>query len=89
MNTDTRKESYNKIKPYFPYGEKKVINSIREGNTDAWSISNNTGMLITSVRRALHDLVKANIIEQDGTVYHKTTNRNVKKYKEIIPLTLF
>lgn len=86
---NTRKESYEKIKPYISYGERKVIAAIKIGMTDAWSISNYTGMLITSVRRALHDLTKNNILELDGTIYHKGTNRNINKYKEIIPLTLF
>lgn len=53
------------------------------GLKDAWSISNHTGELITSVRRCLTDLCKANEIEESGSVYNEQTKRTVTTYKVI------
>ncbi len=60
-----KKESLESVLENFPKQEKIVFNSIDSGYTDAHSIAGNTGLLITSIRRALTYLRKKNIIELD------------------------
>lgn len=78
-----RRESFVQTRPTFTEQEQQVMIQINMGVTDAWSISYKTGMLTTSVRRCLTDLVKKNAITENGTVYHAETNRNVTAYRTL------
>ncbi len=89
-STQTRYESYIESRPKFKDQNEQVIDCINIGLVDAWSISVNTNMLITSVRRALTNMRNDGLIEETGTTYHKGTNRNVTTYKiKENQLTLF
>lgn len=76
-------DSYHESKPKFTEQEQQVLIQLNFGISDAWSISKQTGMLITSVRRCLTDLSDAGQIAENGTVYNAETNRNVTSYKVI------
>lgn len=90
ITAQTRYESYLKSKPDFSNQNEQILDCIAIGLVDAWSISYNTNMLITSVRRALTNLCKDGIIEESGTTYHAGTNRNVTTFKiKESQLTLF
>ena len=78
-----KSDSYHESKPKFTEQEQQVIIQLNFGISDAWSISKQTGMLITSVRRCLTDLCSAGQITENGTVYNADTNRNVTAYKVI------
>lgn len=90
LASQTRYESYLASRPKFETQEEQVLDAITNGLVDAWSISSVTGMLITSVRRALTNLKKDGKIVESGTTYHKGTERNVTIYKVIYQqLTLY
>ena len=74
-------DSYHESKPKFTEQEQQVLIQLNFGISDAWSISKQTGMLITSVRRCLTDLSDAGQIAENGTVYNEETKRNVTAYK--------
>jgi len=76
-----RRESYTKTKPRFTAQEEEVLRQLNMGINDAWSISNKTHMLITSVRRALTDLTTKGVVMESGTTFNAETNRNVTTYK--------
>jgi len=76
-------DSYHESKQKFTEQEQQVLIQLNFGISDAWSISKQTGMLITSVRRCLTDLSDAGQITENGTVYNQETNRNVTSYKVI------
>jgi hypothetical protein len=78
-----RINSFIESEPNFTPQERKVLICLNMGLTDAWSISNHTGELITSVRRCLTDLQQAGYIEETGSVYNEFTKRNVTTYKVI------
>lgn len=89
-STQTRYQSYIESKPKFKDQNEQVIDCIKIGLVDAWSIEANTNMLITSIRRSLTNLCKQGIIEESGTTFHKATNRSVTTYKiKENQLTLF
>ncbi len=71
-----KKESLESVLENFPEQEKIVFNSIDSGFTDAHSIADKTGLLITSIRRALTNLRKKNYIELD---FDKENNCYKKK----------
>ena len=85
MNNASRNkiDSYHESKQKFTDQEQQVLIQLNFGISDAWSISKQTGMLITSVRRCLTDLSDAGQITENGTVYNADTNRNVTAYKVI------
>lgn len=78
-----RRESYQKTKPRFTEQENSVLLQLNMGLNDAWSISNKTGMLITSVRRSLTDLVTKGAIAEIGTTFNPDTQRNVTTYRTL------
>lgn len=78
-----RRDSYNQTKPRFTEQEQQVLIQLNFGVTDAWSIHLRTGILCTSVRRCLTDLVKKNAIIETGTTHHAETNRNVTTYRTL------
>lgn len=78
-----KRESYEKSIPKFSEQETKVLQYINMGYNDAWSISERTGMLITSVRRALNNLAQQRVIQECGYKYHEPTERNVTAFKII------
>ena len=81
FSTKNRKDSYSEAKYQFSQQEEEIMRQINMGYTDAWSISEKTGMLITSVRRALTNMTDAGILEESGSKYHQGTDRNVTTYK--------
>lgn len=82
ITKEVRKESYEKSKPKFSSQERHILNCIKGGYTTAWEIhSNSFNMLITSIRRALSDLVKDDVIDVIGKRHHKATNRDESVYK--------
>ncbi len=85
-----RSESFAKSKPRFTEQENQVILQLNMGIRDAWSIANKTGMLITSVRRCLTDLVSKGAIIESGTIFNTNTQRNVTAYsRKITEMGLF
>lgn len=78
-----RRESFQKSKPKFTEQEHQVLMQLNMGLNDAWSISNKTGMLITSVRRSLTDLVSKGAIAEIGTTFNPETQRNVTTYRTL------
>lgn len=81
FSTKNRNDSYSEAKYQFSQQEEEIMRQINMGYTDAWSISNKTGMLITSVRRALTNMTDSGILEESGSTYNAETNRNVTTYK--------
>lgn len=80
---DIRKESYDKSKPDFKSQEAEILKIIEESTEPltAWEIYSKTNYLITSVRRALSNMIKNNIIVVAGKKWHEPTQRNVTSYK--------
>jgi len=79
--TQVRKESYEKSKPKFSKQEQLILERIRIGQHTAWDIQSTSGMLITSVRRALNSLYKKDAIEVFGKVWHEETQRKTTYYR--------
>lgn len=78
-----RRESFIKSKPRFTEQEHQVMLQLNMGICDAWSIANKTGMLITSVRRCLTDLVSKAAIAEIGITFNAETQRNVTTYRTL------
>jgi len=89
VSKENKKESYKLSKPEFSQQERQVIEALYNGYTHAWVISEHTGMLITSVRRALNNLCANpnSAVKEAGKVYYKPTERWVTCYS--VQLTLF
>jgi transcription initiation factor IIE alpha subunit len=81
LTEQIRNESFKISKPDFNKQELEIIHCIESGLTNAWQIENATNMLITSIRRALTNLDKRNIIEPVGKFYFKPTQRKVTTYR--------
>lgn len=77
---NVRRKSLEESKPFFNNGEMIVLRHINMGYRDAWSISKKSGMLITSVRRALTDLHQGGAIVETATKYNEETQRSVTTY---------
>lgn len=75
-----RRESLEKTKPKFSAQEQRVRQSIQAGHTNAWTIAQDVGMLITSVRRSLHSLTKRKEIVPIGWTVYAPTNRKITVY---------
>ena len=83
ITKQNRDESFAETRPHFNKQETEILVQLNLGKTDAWSIASATGMLITSVRRALTDLCGKNIISESGNTFNWETGRNVTTYKII------
>lgn len=92
-----RKQSYAQSEPSFNAQEMRVINCVKSGRDNAWAIQADTGMLITSIRRALTNLSaeklkgkenKKRVLEAFDTTEHKPTNRNISKYRVLNGATI-
>ncbi len=79
----TRNESLAETRPHFNKQESEILIQLNLGKTDAWSIASATGIMITSVRRALTDLCGKDIICEKGNIFNWQTGRNVTTYKII------
>lgn len=77
---NARRKSLEESKPFFNNGEMIVLRYINMGYRDAWSISKKSGMLITSVRRALTDLHQGGAIVETATKFNEETQRSVTTY---------
>jgi len=75
-----RAKSYEKTKPHFNNGEMAVLRFINMGYKDAWSIHKQSGMLLTSVRRALTDMHQRGHLVETNTVFNAETGRSVTSY---------
>ena len=85
---DTRKESYEISKPEFSKQEQSCLEHIDKGNNSAWLIARHEKYLITSIRRALNNLVTKKEIEVTGHRYNEETNRNENTYSRVLKLKL-
>lgn len=76
-----RREAYEAIKPKMNSQERQVHDFlIHNGESTAWKISESTGMLITSVRRALFDLRKKTWVQESGKEFCSKTGANVTRW---------
>lgn len=76
-----RDDSYHESRGKFAQQEIAVLNAIQKGCTHSWAIAKKTHFLITSVRRACHDLCIKGRLKQTGSVFYEPTNRSVTKFK--------
>lgn len=77
---NVRRKSLEESKPFFNNGEMIVLRHINMGYRDAWSISKKSGLLITSVRRALTDMHQRGAIVETATKFNEETQRSVTTY---------
>lgn len=78
-----RKISLIQTEDSFSEQEAIVIKYLRSGLNNAWQIVEQSGLLLTSVRRALTCLESKRIIEAIGRVYNRPTKRFVTAYSVI------
>jgi len=78
---ENRNASFKLSKPEFNRQERIVLNCIGNGLIDPESISNYSGELLTSIRRAVTNLKQRGEIEEDGSVMNQSGTRNITAYK--------
>lgn len=78
LGVEIRRESFLAIQPKLNKQERQAYDFlIHNGECTAWKISESTGMLITSVRRALFDLRRKGWVQESGKEFCEKTGANV------------
>ena len=78
ISTEVRNDSFLAIQPKMNLQERNVYDFlIHNGESTAWKISESTGMLITSARRALFDLRRKGWVQESGKEFCEKTGANV------------
>lgn len=86
ISTQVRRDSFLAIQPKMNAQERSVYEYIsHHANSNAWCISEDLGMLITSARRAIFDLRRKGWVQESGKELCRKTGVNVTTW-EALPM---